>query len=105
MAVINVGLRCRTSPYLENGGVDVGQGNSLIVLLVHSQVFQHGLDGDGELGDLDVHLEDLSVGTLQLDVRHLDMIRLSTFWLSAFFLTISSKNPSPDSIRSQIERR
>lgn len=33
--------------------------------------FQHGFDCDGLFGDLNIHLEYLTVRTLQLYVRHL----------------------------------
>lgn len=66
-------VRAPLNHFLEDCCVDVGERNGLIVFLVHAQVFEHGLDGDGELGDLHVHLEDLSVGTLQLDGRHFQL--------------------------------
>jgi len=64
-------IRAPLDHFLKNGGVDVGKRDGFVVLIVHSQVLQHGLDGDGEFGDLHVHLEDLAIGTLQLDGRHL----------------------------------
>ena len=74
--------------YLKNGGVDVGKRDGLIVFVVHAQVLEHGFDGDGELGNLDVHLEDLPIGTLQLDVRHLcgfGMCVIDCFFLNVFY--------------------
>jgi len=65
-------IRAPLNHFLEDGGVDVGKRDGLVVFVIHSQVLQHGLDSDGEFGNLHVHLEDLAVGTLQLDGRHLD---------------------------------
>jgi len=55
----------------ENGGVDVLQGDSLglILLRIHSQVLQHGVDGVGELDDILVDVENFAVGRLNLDSR------------------------------------
>ena len=55
---------------LENGRVDVGQRHDLLVVLFHSQILQHCLDGDALLGDLNVDGEDLAVGAAELDVGH-----------------------------------
>jgi len=55
---------------LENGSVHVGQRHFFIVLLLHTQVLEHGLNGDALLGNFDVHREDLSVTGAQLDTRH-----------------------------------
>ncbi len=56
---------------LEDGGVDVGQRDDLLLVLVHPEVLQHRLDGHRLLGDLHVHGEDLPVGGLKLDRGHL----------------------------------
>jgi len=64
-------IRAPLDHFLENGGVDIGKRDGLVVFVIHAQVLEHGFDGDRELGDLNVHLEDLPIGTLQLDVRHL----------------------------------
>jgi len=64
-------IRAPLDHFLENGGVDIGKRDGLVVFVIHAQVLEHGFDGDRELGDLNVHLEDLPIGTLQLDVWHL----------------------------------
>ena len=54
-------VSCPLDHLLQDGGVDVGEGDLLLVLLVHTQVLQHSLDGDRLLGDEDIHWEDLAV--------------------------------------------
>merc|ERR550519_2780368 len=66
-------VRAPLDYFLEDCGVDVGKRDGIIVFLLHAQVLEHSFDGDGELGDLHIHLEDLPVRTLQLDGRHLDL--------------------------------
>ena len=60
---------------LQDGGVHVGEGDHLLVLLVHAEVLQHGLDGDGLLGDLHIHGEHLPVRGLQLDRWHYGRVK------------------------------
>jgi len=60
----------------ENSGVDIGKRNDLFFVLIHAQVVQHGLDGDGLASDLHVNGEDFAVGTLQLDDWHTEGLKL-----------------------------
>merc|ERR1719447_292504 len=52
---------------LQDGSIHVGQGDNLLILFVHSKVFQHGLDGHRLLCNLDIHRKDLAITGLQLD--------------------------------------
>jgi len=99
-------IRAPLNHFLENGGVDIGKRDSLVVFIVHSQILQHGFDGDGEFGDLDVNLEDLAVGALQLDGRHLSIVNCSQVkynLFSAMSLSQDDGSTSVAEIFKQIE--
>ena len=54
----------------ENGCVDVGQGDDLLVVFFDAEILQHGLDSHTLLGDPGVNLKHLAVAGLELDGRH-----------------------------------
>jgi len=50
--------------------VHIGKGHNGVLVVLHAAILQHGLDGAGALGDLDVRVEDLLIRRLQLDAGH-----------------------------------
>ena len=55
---------------LQDGGVNIGKWNGLVVILARAKVIQQLLDGHTLLGDLYVHRELLAVRGYQLNGGH-----------------------------------